>query len=280
MTAHHRRNAARSALAALAVLGSLFWSGPAPAQESSAAPAPERVSRLSGRAYLGRNAPVVGATVLVQPEGRAGELYLTSTDEDGVFRVDGLVDGSYSVRVEREGLAAKVKTGVSLKFPFRAVVDLGMDPLSAGPNEKSVLVPEPASGGGALSLQGRVIDAGGGPAGEIPLRFVRLDGREDPRGLRTRPDGSFELEDAGAGVWRLEISAVGYLSQRMALDLGGTETLRVILVRQPPDYDPTPLELMPPEQPIPPPGLTEDAAGAGGGEADTDGAPEGGEDGP
>jgi len=249
--------------------------GPALAQDTPAASASERVSRLGGRAYLGRNAPVVGATVLVQPEDRPGEAYLTSTDEDGVFRVDGLSDGSYRVRVEREGLGPQVKTGISLKFPFRAVVELDMDPLALGSAEKSALVPEATAADGSLSLTGRVIEAGAGPVGEVQLRFVRLDGREDPRALRSRPDGSFELDGAGAGVWRVEVSGVGYLSQRMALDLQGASFLKVILVRQPAGYDPTPLELMPPEQPIPPAGFVDDTAG-GLGEPKTDT----GEDGP
>lgn len=278
MSPHHRRIAGRAALAAALAAAVPLWPGLAAAQETPAASAPERVSRLGGRAYLGRNAPVVGATVLVQPEGRGGELYLTSTDEGGVFRVDGLADGSYSVRVEREGLAAQVKTGVPLKFPFRAVVELAMDRLAPDQPETGALVPQAGSGAGPLSLKGRVIDVGGGPVGEAQLRFVRLDGGEDPRGLRSRPDGSFELEQAGSGVWRLEVGAVGYLSQRMALDLHGAETLHVILVRQPPDYDPTPLELMPAEQPIPPPGLAEDAAGREGG-TDAEQVEESGEDG-
>jgi hypothetical protein len=233
----------------------------APAQEPSAAPKRERVSQLGGRAYLGRNAPVVGATVLVQPEDRDREAYLTSTDEDGEFRVDGLPDGSYRVRVEREGLAAKTKESIPLKFPFRAVVELDMDLLGSGSAATQSVVPRSSSPDGTLRLTGEVVEAGAGPLGEVQLRFVRLDGREDPRGLRSRPDGTFELEGAGAGVWRVEISGVGYISQRMALDLHGVALLKVILVRQPADYDPTPLELMPPEQPIPPPGFLDETAG-------------------
>jgi hypothetical protein len=203
----------------------------------------------------------VGATVLVQPEERPGEAYLTSTDEDGVFRVDGLPDGSYGVRVEREGLLAGAKEGISLKYPFRAVVELEMSSLESESTMTGALVPEPAEPGGTLSLTGEVVEAGAGPLGEVQLRFVRSDGRQDPLRVRSRPDGTFGLEGAAAGVWRVEVSGVGYLSQRVALDLRGAFTLKVILVRQPADYDPTPLELMPPEQPIPPAGFAEESAG-------------------
>lgn len=261
MTLHRRSNRSPWLPVAVAASGILLLIGSAPAQDAPAASAPERVSRLGGRAYLGRNAPVVGGTVLVRPEDRPGEFHLTSTDEDGEFRVDGLPDGSYSVRIEREGLEPEVKSGVPLKFPFRAVVELGMEPAAAAATERSVLTTGSAAASGPLSLAGRVIEAGDGPAGEVQLRFVRLDGGEDPRRLRSRPDGSFELDGVGAGVWRVEISGVGYLAQRMALDLRGAPRLHVSLVRQPADYDPTPLELMPPEQPIPPAGLAEGAAG-------------------
>lgn len=254
----------RALLVVLAVIGILLPCGPTPAQDAPAASAREKLSQLGGRAYLGRNAPVVGATVLVWPEERNGEVYLTSTDENGVFRVDGLPDGSYSLRVEREGLAAKAKDGIPLKFPFRAVVELNMDPLAPGSAEASAVIPDATAAGGPLSLKGLVVEEGAGPMGEVQLRFVRTDGREDPRGLRSLRDGTFEVTGAGAGVWRLEVSAVGYLSQRLALDLQGAAFLKVILVRQPADYDPTPLELMPPEQPIPPEGFVDDTAGLGG----------------
>lgn len=249
----------------VALLGGIpgAFSNPVAAQEAAAAPANDRLSQLGGRAYLGRNAPVVGATVLVWPEGRPGEAYLTSTDEDGIFRVNGLPDGSYGVRVEREGLAAKAKDGIPLKFPFRAVVELEMHALPPGSAEPSAVIPDTAAAQGPLSLTGLVVEEGAGPLGEVQLRFVRPDGREDPRGLRSLDDGTFEVAGAGAGVWRVEASAVGYLSQRMALDLQGASFLKVILVRQPADYDPTPLELMPPEQPIPPEGFADDAAGLG-----------------
>ena len=61
-----------------------------------------------------------------------------------------------------------------------------------------------------------MIEVNGGPVAEIQLRFVRLDGREDPRVLRSLPDGSFELKGVSSGVWRVEVSGVGYLTQRMA----------------------------------------------------------------
>jgi hypothetical protein len=263
MTATMHQPSPRTVLVVLAAVGMLLAGVPARCQEAPPAEKKERLTQLGGRAYLGRNAPVVGATVLVRPEGRPGEAYLTSTDEHGVFRVDGLPDGSYSVRVEREGLAARAKDDVPVKFPFRAVVELEMSPLEAASAEPAAATPAAMPAEEPLQLRGQVVEAGAGPVGEVRLRFVRPDGLEDPRILRSRPDGTFEIEGAGPGVWRVEASGVGYLSQRIALDLRGTSLLKVILVRQPADYHPTPLELMPPEQPIPPQGFVNDTADPG-----------------
>ena len=44
---------------------------------------------------------------------------------------------------------------------------------------------------------------------------------------------------------------------RIGLDLGQDAMVHVALVQQPAEYDSSPLELMPPEEPIAPPGLPE-----------------------
>ena len=236
--------------------------------EAPAAPDPNKTSRLGGRAYLERRDPIVGATVLVHPQDRPDQLHLTSTDEEGIFRVAGLPDGAYFVRIEREGLEAETKQEVSVKFPFRAVVEFDLDPVGAGSTGDSRIIPDGAGGSEPLTVTGSVIEVNAGPVPELRLRFVRLDGGEDPRVLRSLPDGSFVLTGVSSGVWHVEVSGVGYLTQRMALDLSDDVSLTALVVRQPPDYDPTPFDLMPTEQPIPPAGFLEQAAGEAGGDAD------------
>ena len=54
---------------------------------------------------------------------------------------------------------------------------------------------------------------------------------------------------------------VGYLPLWSVLDLTDDATLDVSLVRQPATYNPVPLELMPPEKPIPPAGYLDSNAG-------------------
>jgi len=258
--------AAAVSLAVAAMVGlppTLAQDPPATAASTtaSAAPDPKKTSRLGGRAYLDRRDPIVGASVLAHAQDRPDVLYLTSTDAEGIFRIAGLPDGAYSVRIEREGLGANTKSDVSVKFPFRAVVEFDLDPVGAGASAESRIVPAGSGGSGPLTVTGSVIEVNGGPVPELRLRFVRVDGGEDPRVLRSLPDGGFELSGVSSGVWHVEVSGVGFLTQRMALDLQGEVSFTALVVQPPPDYDPTTFDLMPTEQPIPPAGFLEEVAG-------------------
>jgi hypothetical protein len=217
---------------------------------ASASMAGDRTSSLQGRAYLGRRAPVIGATTLIQSQERSADLYLTSSDDKGVFRINGLPDGLYKVRAEREGLVPRLMGDIAVKFPFRAVVELEMAPAGKNSAEQSART---AAGSEALiSVIGQVIEQNAGPIGEVHIRFVKSGGGDDPRIRRSSSDGSFTLPAITAGRWHLEINGVGLLPQRIGLDLQEDINLKVIMVRQPPGYEQTPLDLMPPEQPIPP----------------------------
>jgi len=217
---------------------------------ASASMAAERTSSLQGRAYLGRRAPVIGATTLIQSQDRSADLYLTSSDAKGVFRIDGLPDGLYRVRAERDGLVPRLMDDISVKFPFRAVVELEMIPVSKDSAEDSSQTA--AASETLISIIGQIIEQDIGPIGEIHIRFVKQGGGDDPRILRSSSDGSFTLAAITAGRWHLEINGVGLLPQRINLNLQEDVNLTVIMVRQPPGYEQTPLDLMPPEQPIPP----------------------------
>ena len=54
--------------------------------------------------------------------------YLTTSGGDGCLFGGRLHDGDYTVRRSREGDASEVKTGSRLKYPFRAVVEVTMEP--------------------------------------------------------------------------------------------------------------------------------------------------------
>ena len=223
---------------------------------ASPVPANDKKSRLQGTTYLGRNRQVVGATVLVCKQEDRSKLFVTSSDAKGRFHVDNLPDGAYRVEVQREGLTPVIKTDVGLRFPFRAVVEVAMRQRDASP------LPETSQGTGAgaepLILRGRIVERSGEPLAEVAVRLTRSGGEVDPRELRTSKEGRFELVDLEPGPWRLEARSVGFLPVRMDVDLREGTELSISMVRQPSNYEPSPLELMPPEQPIPPPGFDAD----------------------
>ena len=166
-------------------------------------PQPPRKSELRGNAFLGRNRPVVGATVQVRPEGDWSEIHLTSSDAKGTFKVFDLNDGDYRVEIDREGLTTVIKNEVNLRFPFRAMIDV---PMESGEPQ---LPPRPSGGDGSrsLTLTGEVVERGNEPLTEISLRFVRPDGTEDPRLLRSDTEGRFSLSELVGGEWELIVKS-------------------------------------------------------------------------
>ena len=166
---------------------------------------------------------------------------------------DGLPDGEYRVRVARAGLSPVTKDRVTVRFPFRAVVEVTMQ-VSTGPTAP-VGSATGAVTGERIAVSGWVSGQEGEPMPEVRVRLVRVDGRVDPRSLRTGADGRFAFPDLHAGEWRLGVQGVGFLPIRQPIELTSDTELSVTLVRQPAQYEPSPLELMPPERPVPPEGF-------------------------
>ena len=75
----------------------------------------DRLTRLQGSAYLGRRSGLVGAVVLVREESDPGTVFVTSTDEKGQFRVDGLHDGNYRVWLKRDGYRTVLKQQIEVR---------------------------------------------------------------------------------------------------------------------------------------------------------------------
>ena len=213
---------------------------------------------LQGSALVGRNRPVVGAGVTILAEADPSLVALTSTDARGTFRVDGLPDGTYRVEVVRQGFAPVVTSAVSVRFPFRAVVEVLMRPADA-PSAPAAIAR--SSGTGAFDVAGQVVERGAGPVPGVRLRLLRGDASADPRFVETDDAGRFVESDLPGGEWRVEAHGVGFLPIHARVDLSRDSNVKVVLVRQPADYEPTPLELMPPEAPVPPPGLLQPLVG-------------------
>ena len=211
-----------------------------------------KLSKLQGRTRESRTRDVVGAIVLVQCNADPSTFYLTTSGGDGFFFVDRLPDGDYTVRLNREGYASEVKTGIQLRYPFRAVVEVTMEPGLADLSAAG----EPATGDRAIDVQGNVSGTDGNGLGEISVRIVRQDGTVDPVVVRTPDDGAFSFDGLPPGEWRLEVVGIGYLPVRQRLMFNADSAVAVQLVKQPQDYIPSPLELMPPEVPIVPEGFS------------------------
>ncbi len=259
--------AAAAALCAAALAAPPAEDTPAPAEVAAPAAAePAEVvpeagtsgTRLQGTAYLGRNRQVVGATITVVDEADPSVIFLTATDEKGRFRIGELPNGGYRVEVRREGLVPVVKTGVELRFPFRAILEVPMQPVDPTQPASAVGAEDTAPGAaaaGRVSLHGAARGLDGERLSEVRVRLVSGGADEDPRDVVTASDGTFALDDLPAGPWKLEARGVGFLPLRTALDLRDATDLRCFMVRQPSGYDPSPLDLMPEEEPIPPAGL-------------------------
>jgi hypothetical protein len=234
----------------------------APAQEEGEEPAPAapaaaaqgtKLTRLQGSAYLDRRNGVVGASVLARPQtGDTGRLYLTSTDQKGRFKLDRLPEGDYRVEVRRDGLVPVTKDNVVLKFPFRAVVEVPMIP-----GDDPTGAAAPAGEASSASLVATILTQEGAPASEVTVRIVNDDGRADPRMMQSNDEGRAEFGPIAGGRWTLETRGLGFLPIRAQVELTGSTDLTLVMVPQPGDYEPSALELLPPERPIPPAGLVD-----------------------
>jgi len=219
---------------------------PTPAAPPSTPAAPS--GQIRGTISYGRNVPAVGAIVVVRPESGSSPVRAATTGTTGAFAFDRLPDGVYRADVRREGYASVVKSGIKVRAPFRAVVEVL---LARGTAPK-----EPATTlDGSASLAGTIRVATGAPLAEARVRLTRVDGNDDSRMAPTNGAGEFSFPELSAGRWRLEVQGAGLLPLRAELDLVGDVAIEAQLAAQPAHYRPLPQDLLVPEDVIPPPAL-------------------------
>ncbi len=211
------------------------------ATEPSAQPA----GQVRGTISYGRHQPAVGAIVVLRPENAPSPVRAATTGANGTFAFDGLADGSYRAEVRRDGFAPIVKVGILVRAPFRAIVEVVLV-RGESKREDAKAVP------GTASLTGTVRVAGGAPLVEARVRLARGDGADDSRTLFTDAAGAFSLAGLMAGRWHLEVQGAGLLPLRADLDLVGDVAIEAALAAQPANYRPLPLDLIVPEEVIPP----------------------------
>ena len=219
---------------------------------SDAPPAPASNSgQLRGTISYGRRAPAVGAVVIVRPENAPSPVRMATTGTSGTFGFDGLADGTYRAEVRRDGYTPVVKSGIQVRTPFRAVVEVLL--------VRGETPQEAVQAGGTVetsaSLAGTIRVAGGAPIAEVRVRLMRRDGTDDARMVTTDTTGAFALPQLAAGRWRLDVQGAGLLPLRAELDLAGDVTLEAQLATQPANYRPLPQDLIVPEDVIPPAAL-------------------------
>jgi hypothetical protein len=181
----------------------------------------------------------------VRPEGAITPVRVATTGINGSFAFEGLTDGRYRVEAYHEGYVPDVKTGVQVRAPFRAVVEImltrGATPVAPPPRVE-----------GTASLSGQVRVARGEPLPEARVRLTRGDGGDEARSMLTDGSGRFSVEGLKAGRWNLEIQGAGWLPLRADLDLAGSVAVEVQLAAQPASYKPPPRDLIVPEEVLPP----------------------------
>ncbi len=210
--------------------------------------AAEPSGQLRGKVSYGRRDPAVGAIVIAHPEGAASPVHLATTGTSGKFAFDGLANGTYRVEVRRDGSVPIVKSGIKVRAPFRAVVEVVLVPGEAPRGEA-------ASTDGSASFAGIVRVAGGAPLAEARVRLTRDDGADDSRTVLTDASGAFSISQIKAGRWRVEVQGAGLLPVRAELELSGDVAFDVQLAAQPANYRPLPQDLIVPEDVIPPAGV-------------------------
>jgi hypothetical protein len=202
---------------------------------------------VRGTILYGRRAPAVGAVVIVRPESAPSPVRLATTGTNGSFAFDGIADGTYRAEVRREGYAPVIKTGILVRAPFRAVVEVLLARGATAPEEAKPVA-------GDASLKGTVRVAGGAPLAEARVRLTRADGADDSRMFLTDAAGGFASPQLKAGRWRLDVQGAGLLPLRADLDLLGDVAIEAQIAAQPANYRPQPVDLIVPEDVIPPPG--------------------------
>ncbi|HEX4822890.1 MAG TPA: carboxypeptidase-like regulatory domain-containing protein [Candidatus Polarisedimenticolaceae bacterium] len=217
----------------------------APATPATPTTPAHPAGQIRGAISYGRHFPSVGAVVLMRPEKASSPLYAATTGATGAFGFDGVPDGTYRAEVRREGYVTQVKTGIIVRAPFRAVVEVVLAPGAAS------IAPADAADGDA-GLAGHVRISGGAPIAEVHARLVRPDAEDDPKLALTDASGGFVFPGLKAGRWRIELQGAGLLPLRADLDLSGDVVLEAALAQQPANYQPPAEDLIVPEEAVPP----------------------------
>ncbi len=159
---------------------------------------------------------VPGASVLLQSDrstvGDATTWESATADQDGQFRIDGLLPGRYLVNAKADRLATR--------DPARLITEVGT-PAQA----TCEVVP-------TLLVSGKLVEKGS-KAPVAGVQFVVSSGeleQREPSTARTQPDGSFEIEHLFPGTHRVWINEYG---ARETFTLGNEDKRDLVIEVEP-----------------------------------------------
>lgn len=142
--------------------------------------------------------------------------HVRPTDEAGRARFEPIPAEWWVVRVRKDGYGL-----VGASFPVPPAPATGEATVALAP---------------ACSLSGRVVDADGAPAPDVPVVAAppeHAPGTEDGSAIRTRTDasGRFRLTDLAPGTWKIRVPARPRPRVERTVRLPGVETLDLVLPR-------------------------------------------------
>lgn len=255
----------RSVLSAAALAAVLFAAGPAAADED--VPRYTGNGEIRGEVTGEKGEPLVGISIVLTPVGRKDIVFATSTDEDGRYALDSLVPADYVVAAHGQGVQSVVKSGVRVKPPFRAIIDIQMEPVEdasdASLHAAIAAAPDVGSdrssteGNGRLvRLTGSFVDADQQPVLEGAITLRRIGHAEDVFYAETDESGRFSISDLPGGVYDITTRSPGLIPlhlREQALPPQVSMHLELLAPDYPLSFRGYLDDLLPEEVPMPPP---------------------------
>jgi hypothetical protein len=196
--------------------------------------------------------PLIGISIVLAPQGNPHVLYATSTDDHGRYALNHLLSDTYEVRADGQGFEPLVKGPVQVRPPFRAIIDLEMEPRES---PAATLDPQDATDT-VKALEGRFVDAAGEPVLEGSVVFQRSGRPEEVFYGRTDRDGWFRIEDLPADSYDIVSRSPGLIPLHLvarALPPADRFHLRLVAPPYPLSFRGWLDDLLPMEIPVPPP---------------------------
>jgi len=242
---------------------------PSAASARDGAPPAGPAGQVSGTIITPSRQVVKGASVALIPEG-GGELYGTSTGEDGRYALRNLANGSYAILVMDPDGNILRKERVNVRPLFRNLVDFITEPAGAPPPHIPALQPPGAGEAPAtIDITGLVITNDDRPISEAWLT-LRPMGIEAPL-LRARTDaeGRFRLLHVQGGSFQITARGLGHVTWTIGpllFEPGRNVVVRLTLLPFLLGHPMNPEDFLVPVSPLPPEAFERESQGSPNGE--------------